>query len=174
MKKSVMRKVIAESNTKILKFAEEVSKAIEEEIEEVLEAAEETVKDAVPEVQWDEAFDMLEKALEEEGIEAEFNPKEDDKEASVVVNKIAARIKKASDEEKLEKEELEEIITDVVEAIVDEVEEILKDAEEFMDTEASTFNINEKIAGNKAKMITEKNLSAIGVYSRFQKHTLKK
>lgn len=142
----------------ILKKAEQISKAIELEAEEILEDAELAVKESVPACNVSKALKLIEKKLEDEGIEALFQKN---------VSKVA--IKKTASES-LSDEELEDLIEVIVEAVIEEFEEILEDADEVCDEEVKALIDEESdavIVESKLKSVLERKLFSKGIYSKF-------
>lgn len=145
----------------ILKKAEQISKAIELEAEEILEDAELAVKESVPACNVSKVLSLIEKKLENEGVEALFQKN---------VSKIA--IKKTASES-LSDEELEELVETIVEAVVEEFEEILEDADEVCDEEVKALvdeDTGMVVIESKLKSVLERKLSNKGIYSKFARN----
>lgn len=143
-------------NTCIVTLANDVTDAIVAETEDILEDAEEAVKELVPAHLAAKALELLEKELEDEGIEALFDK-------TVKLNKTAG-------EEDMTEDEVKEVVKKVAEAVVEEMEDVLKDADEVMDAERETLAENEDEEFEveaKLKSMVERKLHAKGIYSRF-------
>ncbi len=146
----------------ILKKAEMISKAIEDESEEILEDTEAAVKSSVPACNLRKVLVAIENKLEKEGVEALFEKK---------VAKIAM-IKSAS--ESLSDEEIDEIAEKITDAIVEEFEDVLKDADEVCDDEIAKLKDEDaaEVEG-KLKGILEKKLAAKGIYAGLERKIAK-
>lgn len=151
-------------NKKILMAANKIALAVEEEMEEILEHAEIVVKDFIPARHVKATLVKIEKALENEGIEALFDK---------TVSREALR-KTASDE--VTSKEIDEAIEALVKAIVDEVEDVLEDVDAVSDETIDSFDKEDAFeTESKLKSILEKKLAAKGVYfklARNQKQTI--
>lgn len=163
MKKSRKQASISKLNSKILKVAEKISKAVELEAEEILEHAEDVVKKFVPAKYVKRTLEAIEKAVEKEGVEALFNK----------AVKREALLKTAS--ETPSKEEIEEVVKEIVKAIVDEFEDVLEDADETADEEikkiAEEFDFEDlEEVEAKLKGVLERSLHAKGIYARFARN----
>lgn len=152
------------NNKKILMAANKIAMAIEAELEEILEHAEVVVKDFVPARHVKATLVKIEKALENEGVEALFDK---------TVSREALR-KTASEE--VDSKEIEEVVEALVKAIVEEVEDVLNDTDDIADEtvtglgEDDIFEVESKLKG-----ILEKKLAVKGVYFRLaRKQTAKK
>lgn len=160
-----MRKV-AELNAKILKKASEITRAIEAEVEDTLEDAEEVVKKYVPARYVKRTLMAIERKLDDEGVEVEFD-KEVTREA---LRRTAA--------EATSKEELDDLVDKIVQAIVDELEDILKDADDVMDDEVESLGGDDEDVDlveveAKLKSVVEHKLAAMGVKARFARNQKK-
>lgn len=150
-------------NARIVTLANDVTDAIVAETEDILEDAEEAVKELVPAHLAAKALELLEKELEDEGIEALFDK-------TVKLNKTAG------EEEDMTEDEVKEVVKKVAEAVVEEMEDVLKDADEEMDVERETLAENEDEEFEveaKLKSMVERKLHAKGIYSRFARTTKK-
>ena len=150
-------------NARIVTLANDVTDAIVAETEDILEDAEEAVKELVPAYLAAKALELLEKELEDEGIEALFDK-------TVKLNKTAG------EEEDMTEDEVKEVVKKVAEAVVEEMEDVLKDADEEMDVERETLAENEDEEFEveaKLKSMVERKLHAKGIYSRFARTTKK-
>lgn len=142
-------------NKKILMAANKIALAVEEEMEEILEHAEQVVKSFVPAKHVKATLNKIEKALDNEGIEALFNK---------TVTREALR-KTAS--EVVSSKEIDEVVKAILEAIVDEVEDMLEDADDVSDETVKSFDDEDGFESeSKLKSLLEKKLAAKGVYTR--------
>ena len=149
----------------IIRKAELISKAAEEEAEEILEDAEMAVKAVCKASDQPKILRRIEKALEDEGVEALFQKK---------VSKIA--MKKTANVEPMEEEEVKELVKNVVEAVVDEFEEMLKDVDEVCDEELKKVFDEEEMAEEdmvaleaRLKKSLERKLAGMGIYSKLER-----
>lgn len=145
------------ANAKIINLAGNVTATIIAEVEDVLEDAEEAVKAFVPAHLASKALTALENALDEEGVEVEF-----EKVTSETLNRTAG--------EEVSEDEIEEVVKKVAEAVTNELEEVLKDADDVMDTERATLAEGEEDLFEmeaKLKAMVERKLHAKGIYVRF-------
>ena len=145
----------------IIRKAELISKAAEEEAEEILEDAEMAVKAVCKASDQPKILRRIEKALEDEGVEALFQKK---------VSKTA--MKRTANVEPMEEEEVKELVKNVVEAVVDEFEEMLKDVDEVCDEVLKKVFDEEEMAEEdmvaleaRLKKSLERKLAGMGIYS---------
>ena len=124
--------MIRTSNSKIIKKAELIAKALEDDTEEILLHAERLVKAALKPTDQVKALRMIEKKMSNEGVEVAFQKK---------VTKTA--MKKTASVESLTEEEVNNLVDTVVEAIVDELEASLKEADEIAEEELKKIYIKE-------------------------------
>lgn len=145
---------------KILKRAEEISKAIELEAEEILEDTEAAVKETVPACNVTKVLKLIEEKLENEGVEALFQKN---------VSKIAI---KRTASEGLSDKEIEELVETIVEAVVEEFEEILEDAEEVCNEDVKAFvegEEDEVLVEGKLMSVLERKLAGKGIYAKLNR-----
>ena len=157
----------------ILKKAELISKAVEEEAEEILEDTEMAVKAICKASDQPKVLRRIEKALEDEGVEAVFQKK---------VSKVA--LKKTAEVEPMSEEEVKELVNNVVDAVVSEFEETLKDADDVCEeTLKEVFEEDEENMEPeemqqleaRLKRTIERKLASSGIYSRMSRnHVAKK
>ncbi len=157
----------------ILKKAELISKAVEEEAEEILEDTENAVKAVCKASDQPKILRRIEKALENEGVEAVFQKK---------ASKTALR--KTAEVEPMSEEEVKELVKNVVDAVVAEFEETLKDADdvceetlkEVFDEEDEKVNPEQmQQLEARLKRTIERKLASCGIYSRMSRnHVAKK
>lgn len=157
----------------ILKKAELISKAVEEEAEEILEDTEMAVKAICKASDQPKVLRRIEKALEDEGVEAVFQKK---------VSKVA--LKKTAEVEPMSEEEVKELVNNVVDAVVSEFEETLKDADDvceetlkevFEEDEESMEPEEMQQLEARLKRTIERKLASNGIYSRMSRnHVAKK
>lgn len=157
----------------ILKKAELISKAVEEEAEEILEDTEMAVKAICKASDQPKVLRRIEKALENEGVEAVFQKK---------VSKVA--LKKTAEVEPMSEEEVKELVNNVVDAVVSEFEETLKDADDvceetlkevFEEDEESMEPEEMQQLEARLKRTIERKLASNGIYSRMSRnHVAKK
>lgn len=158
---------IAQINSRIIAFAEKVSKAIELETNEVLEDAENIVKEFVPARAVKRTLASVEDSVEDEGVEVLFH------------KAVTREALKRTAGEEVTDSEIKELAQNITNAIVEELEDILKDADEVSDEEV------EKIASEmgeedkeeieaKLKGVLERKLHAKGIYAKFARNFKKK
>jgi hypothetical protein len=152
-------------NNKIISFTNRLAKAFEEELEDSLEYAESVIKRTVPGRYARPVLASLEKSLDQEGIEVEF-----DKQIS------NQQIKKTASERATNKE-LVEVRNFVNTAISEDTEEILEEAEGLIEEEVyriakatKTFGV-QKMASieDKMKSVMERKLKSMGIHARFDR-----
>lgn len=151
----------AKTNKKILMAANKIAMAIEAELEEILEHTEAVVKDFVPARYVKATLTKMEKAIENEGVEALFDK---------TVSREALR-KTASEE--ASEEEINEAIAEIVKAFVNEVEDVLKDTDEVADETVTNLEDDAYEVESKLKGIIEKKLAAKGIYFRLARNNKK-
>lgn len=160
------KRKISAMNSRIINFSNDLTKGIVAEVEETLEDAETVVKEHTPARFVRKTLAAIEKQLEDEGIEVEFDK---------TVTREA--LKKTASEEVTDGE-VEELAKVIAEAIVDELEDILEDADIIMDEEQKSTLASEEDdmmeVESKLKSIVERKLQAKGIYARFQRTATKK
>ena len=150
----------------IIRKAELISKAAEEEAEEILEDAEMAVKAVCKASDQPKILRRIEKALEDEGVEALFQKK---------VSKTA--MKKTANVEPMEESEVKELVKNVVDAVVEEFEEMLEDVDEVCDEELKkVFEDEEEVQEEekaaleaRLKKSLERKLANMGIYSKLER-----
>ena len=164
--------MIRTSNSKIIKKAELIAKALEDDAEEILLHAERLVKAALKPTDQVKALRKIENKMSNEGVEVAFQKK---------VTKTA--MKKTASVESLTEEEVNNLVDTVVEAIVDELEASLKEADEIAEEELKKIYKDEKKSTPeerqeleaKLKRTFERKAAAIGINAKLSRnHRVKK
>ena len=116
--------MIKTSNSRIIKKAEIIAKALEDDTEEILLHAERLVKASLKPTDQIKALRLIEKKMSMEGVEVSFQKK-----------LTKESMKKTASLESLTEDEVTNLVDTIVTAIVDELEDSLKEADEIAEEE---------------------------------------
>lgn len=160
------------ANSKIIKNANVIAKAFEDDVEEILLHAERLVKASLKPTDQVKALRMLEKKLDAEGMEVSFQKKI-----------TRSSMKKTASIENLSEEEVVDLVETITEAVVAEVEQSLKDVDEicedklkevFDDEEKATPAEKQELEA-KLKRTFERKMNGLGINAKLSRnHRVKK
>lgn len=153
----------AKINGHVINYTKKLAQAFTEELENSLEYAESVIKRTVPGRYARQVLASLEKSLDKEGLEVEF-----DKQIP------RQQIKKTASERATNKE-LFEVRNFVNTAISEDTEELLDEAEKLIDEEIAKIAKATKSYGlrklaeieGKMKSVMERKLKSVGIHARF-------
>ena len=149
-----------EKNQQILKIANKISRAMEEETESLLFDAEALVKKYFPARYVKSALKKIEASLDDNGIEAAF----DKTVTKAALKKTASAAPSAR--------ELHEACDHISQATIMEMESMLKDANEVTNAVLNKFASAERPEVEaKLKNLLESNFRRMGVYFKFDRVT---
>lgn len=147
-------------NQKIITFASKVTQAMEAEAQDILCNAEELVKEYFPAKYVKAALTEVEKALDNDGIEAAFQ-----KDVTKEMRKKTASLEATG-------KEMREAISHIAKATVAEFEDMLADANEVVNTALTRFASAERPEVEaKLKNIIEGRMHHCGIYCKFDRVT---
>ena len=164
--------MIKTSNSRIIKKAEIIAKALEDDTEEILLHAERLVKASLKPTDQIKALRLIEKKMSMEGVEVSFQKK-----------LTKESMKKTASLESLTEDEVTNLVDTIVTAIVDELEDSLKEADEIAEEELKEIFEDEKKATPeekqeleaKLKRTFERKLAGIGINAKLSRnHRVKK
>ena len=164
--------MIKTSNSRIIKKAEIIAKALEDDTEEILLHAERLVKASLKPTDQIKALRLIEKKMAMEGVEVSFQKK-----------LTKASMNKTASLESLTEDEVANLVDTIVTAIVDELEDSLKEADEIAEEELKEIFEDEKKATPeekqeleaKLKRTFERKLAGIGINAKLSRnHRVKK
>ena len=164
--------MIKTSNSRIIKKAEMIAKALEDDTEEILLHAERLVKASLKPTDQIKALRLIEKKMSMEGVEVSFQKK-----------LTKESMKKTASLESLTEDEVTNLVDTIVTAIVDELEDSLKEADEIAEEELKEIFKDEKKATPeekqeleaKLKRTFERKLAGIGINAKLSRnHRAKK
>lgn len=147
-------------NQKIINAAKAITTAMEAETEEILKDAEDTVKQFFPAKYAKAALKEVEKALDDNGVEVQFQ-----KEISRELRQKTASIEATP-------KELREAIKHVSKATVDEFEDMLADANEVANRVLTRFAAADRPEIEaKLKNLIENRMRSCGIFCAFDRVT---
>lgn len=155
------------ASSRILKNANMIAKAFEDDAEEVLLHAERLVKASLKPTDQVKALRMLEKSLDKEGLEVTFQKK---------ITRDS--MKRTAGVESLPEKEVVDLVETITDAVVDEVEESLKDVDEVCEEKLKEVFDDEKKATPAEKQelearlkgTFERKMSGLGVNAKLSRN----
>ena len=160
------------ASSRILKSASIIAKNFEDDVEEILLHAERVVKASLKPTDQVKALRMLEKKLDNEGMEVAFQKKI-----------TRSSMKRTAGIENLSEKEVVDLVETITDAVVAEVEKSLKDVDEICEDKLKEVFDDEKKATPaekqeleaQLKRTFERTMNGLGVHAKLSRnHRVKK